>query len=78
MKIENFVIEMLGIEMKMDIIWMEYDSLKVFNYFVDNVCFFFCILLFYVILNDILVFVLVLFNFKEKLDFNIDVEGMFN
>lgn len=75
MKIENFTITLPGTKLRMDTIVMNYDSMKAFKHFVDQVRFSFHILPSHVTLADISPFVPALSNFKDRLQLEMILKG---
>lgn len=78
MHIDNFAIDLPGTSLKMDTIHLAYDSLGAFKQFANNVRFSLRTLPSHITLKDISPFVPALSNFKEKIDFGIDVGGTVN
>lgn len=78
MHIDNFAIDLPSTSLNMDTIRLDYDSLGAFKQFVDNVRFSFRTLPSHITLKDLSPFVPALSNFKEKIEFGIDIDGTIN
>ncbi|MDR3118080.1 MAG: translocation/assembly module TamB [Mediterranea sp.] len=78
MSIENFEVDLPGTSLRMDTIRMHYDSLESFNNFITDVRFSFKMLPSSVTLQDISPFVPALAHFKEKIDLELDANGVIN
>lgn len=78
MYIDHFDIELPGTSLKMDTIYMHYDSLAALDHFADNARFSFRTLPSHVTLKDISPFVPALANFKDKVHLALEVNGTLN
>lgn len=78
MHIDNFSIDLPGTSLNMDTIKVQYDSLRAFDNFANNVRFSFRTQPSHVTLRDISPFVPALVNFKDKVRLAIDVNGTLN
>ncbi|MDR0657340.1 MAG: translocation/assembly module TamB [Mediterranea sp.] len=78
MSIENFEVDLPGTSLRMDTIRMHYDSLESFNKFITDVRFSFKMLPSSVTLQDISPFVPALAHFKEKVDMELEANGIIN
>jgi hypothetical protein len=76
--IENFEVDLPGTSLRMDTIRMHYDSPESFNNFITDVRFSFKMLPSSVTLQDISPFVPALANFKEKVELELDANGIIN
>ena len=73
--IDNFTIELPETSLKLDTIHLEYDSLKAFDRFTEQVHFSFRTLPSQVTLKDISPFVPILSHFKEPVTLDMEVKG---
>ena len=73
--IDNFTIELPETSLKLDTIHLEYDSLKAFDRFTEQVHFSFRTLPSQVTLKDISPFVPILSHFKEPVTLHMEVKG---